>query len=633
MRCSHEGVCRDNVIKCFQMKRLALIILSLMMIGVTSLVAQSERSVVVGIDSRNYYIHKVAPEQGVAEIAELYSVTDREIAEENGLRDGEEVEEGMVLRVPCYERVSRMQPKRGDARYDRYRVEGGESLFKIAVDFAISLDTLIQDNPGVDITNLRGRTTLFVRRSAQGKSQLEDIEAESRRYATLLNSLSREYDYFVVEEGDTLYSLAVDRGVDIDDFIALNGNPALIYKGMTLKVKNEKMVNPENFSRTELGDYLDSLAQPRSKELMEYVAAESNQPLRIAMMLPLSDTLGRVRGNFVEFWQGATLAAEELNREYAAEESPRKVELGLFDTKRLESRVEEIMTSEDMWEWNPSLFIGPIYETNVEPVMEYIADRGRVIPVVSPLESTTKGSYGRHYYRLAPTEESRVSKLGGVVGPETNVIMVYTASYDEKMEGEMLSLLGNHPYGKVIYNEHFEVDSLNSRPIEELMAEEDNLFVVLADNEIDTDRSLAIISSMMNSRQPKYGGRRVPIRVIGSAAWARYKNMDKNLLFKLRVSYLAPYHADRGNRRVRDFDRRYMEAFGRAPSMFAYRAYDAVRLFASAMYGGGDLVTELNGSVVPLLQTNYSFTEEGGNMVNDSWALVTYLPNYTIEVQ
>lgn len=76
-----------------------------------------------------------------------------------------------------------------------------------------------------------------------------------------------------------------------------------------------------------------------------------------------------------------------------------------------------------------------------------------------------------------------------------------------------------------------------------------------------------------------------------------------------------------------------MQNFGRAPSMFAYRAYDAVRLFASALFEGGDLTAELNGSVVPLLQTKYSFAEEGGNMVNDSWVLVNYRPNYRIEVK
>ena len=286
-----------------------------------------------------------------------------------------------------------------------------------------------------------------------------------------------------------------------------------------------------------------------------------------------------------------------------------------------------MLANDEAFGRNTDLFIGPIYEDDIAPLAGI--DR----PVVLPLTSRLDSIRGRNLYRLVPTDSARINKLSGLIAPTTNVIMVHTASTDSQMENEMLQLLGDHPFGKVIFNEDFVIDSLNSRPIEELMAEEDNLFMVLADNEIETDRSLAIISSMMNSRQPKYGTRRVPIRVVGRADWAKYRNMDRNLLFKLDVSYLVPYHADRGDRRVREFDRRFIEAFGRQPSMFAYRAYDALKLFGDAMFEGGDLTAALNGSVTPLLQVPYSFAEEEGMMVNDAWALVNYRPNYTIEVK
>lgn len=606
------------------MRRTFLLLLSLVGTALT-LWAQGERSKeVLRIDSRNYYLHHVAADESVADIAALYSLSDREVIEENGLNPvAPAISEGDVLRVPCYDRTSRLQPRRGDERYDRYRTASGESLFKVAKDFAIAIDTLVVDNPGVDITNLHGRTSLNIRRSASGKCQLAEIREQSLRYATILQRLSRKYDYFVVPEGKTLYSLAVDCEVDVDVLSEENGNPAIIYEGMVLKcqrhagggVKQEY----ELTVKSDIVDYLDSLAQdgvrfrPFDKDV-----------LTVSLMLPLSDTLGRVRGSFVEFYQGALLAAEDMKAE------GHSVNIQLFNTKNSPHYVEEIVANDPMIEAT-DLFIGPIYERNAGAVIEYAAEEG--VPVVSPLATTTQGSYGRHYYRLAPTPATREGYLSGLVAPETNVIMVYTASNDEDMEREILSLLGDHPYGKVIYNESFEVDSLQSRPIEELMAEDDNLFVVLSDNEIDADRSLAIISSMMNSRQPKYGTRRVPVRVVGHADWAKYKNMDKNLLFKLDVNYLAAYHADRGDARVREFDGRFMKTFGRAPTMFAYRAYDAVRLFASAIMAGGDLAAELNGSVVPLLQTKYSFTEEGGNMVNDSWMLVNYRPSYRIEVK
>lgn len=608
------------------MRRIALLWV-LLLCGVANLAAQSARSKeILYIDSHNYYLHTVAEGESVADIAALYLLSDGEIVAENDLDPvAPAIEEGRVLRVPCYERLSRLQPKKGDERYDRYRLSSGESLFKVAADFAISIDTLVEDNVGLDITNLQSKSSLYIRRSATGKTQLAQIREECHRYSHLLQSLSREYDYFTVGEGGTLYSLALAHGVDVDDLARENGKPLLIYEGMLLKVRRAGGSADEgeiHIIKRDVEGYLDSLSdadvafRPFDKEVFT-----------VSLMLPLSDTLGRVRGSFVEFYQGALLAAEDFKTE------GQSVDIQLFNTKNSANYVAALVEEEEQMMENTDLFVGPIYERNAAPVVEYAAQRG--VPVVSPLSSTTDGSYGRHYYRLAPTASSseRINKLGGLIAPETNVIMVYTSSSDADMEREMLEVLGDHPYGKVIYNKAFEVDSLLSSPIEELMMEEDNLFVVLSDNELETDRSLAIISSMMNSRQPKYGTRRVPVRVVGNAAWARYKNMDKNLLFKLNVSYLSNYHADRGNRSVREFDRRFIRNFGRTPSAFAYRAYDAVRLFVSAIIAGGDLTAELNGSVVPLLQMPYSFTEEGGNMVNDAWVLVNYNPNYTITIQ
>ena len=583
--------------------------------------AQSVRSdKVMRIDGHNYYIHSVEAGQSVSDLATIYSLSDKEVMEENGLTPVAcGIDEGDVLRIPCYERTSRLQPKRGDERYDRHRIVSGESLFKVAVDFAISLDTLVADNAGVDVTNIHDRSTINIRRSASGQTQLPEIEAESRRYAEMLNELSQKYDYFVVEEGATLYSMATALGVDVEALKKENGNPEFIYKGMALKYPRLWEEDGDYAHRSGIVAYLDSLAHYGFRNHEEQARAT------ISLMLPLSDAQGRVRGSFVEFYQGALLAAEELKAE------GHEVEIQLFDTKNSVENVAAIVAEESEMIMTTDLFIGPIYERNAGPVIEYATKYG--IPVVSPLANTTQGEYGRSYYRLAPTDSTRLDKLNDLVAPTTNVIMVYTASNDEAMEREVLDLLGDHPYGKVIYNEQFVVDSLQSSPIEELMVEDDNLFVVLSDNELDVDRSLAIISSMMNSRQPRYGTRRVPVRVLGNASWAKYKNMDKNLLFKLDVSYLAAYHADRGNERVRAFDRRFMSAFGRAPSQFAYRAYDAVKLFGSALFAGGDLVAELNGSVVPLLQTQYSFREERGSMVGDTWMLVNYKPNYRIEVK
>ena len=574
--------------------------------------------VVLSIDGRNFYIHTVEDGQSVGNIATAYSLDEGEVRQENDLTQNDTLTVGRVLRVPCYERISRLSPKRGDSRFERINTHEGASLFEVAKSNAISLDTLIVDNPGVDITDISGRSTINIRKSAIRTTQLPDIEMASRRYAEMLAALSRQYDYFVVESGGTLYSMAAAHDIGVDEMLNSNGNPQMIYAGMILKAPRKQVVISMEYivpAEDVALAVVDSLSGNNVA-----LAAFEDDVLTVSLVLPMTSK-GKVRANFVEIYQGAMLAAEDLKAE------GKSVNLQLYDIAHNPQQISDLLTSDEAFGKETDLFIGPVYEDDVAALAGI--DRPVVLPLTSRLDSIS----GRNLYRLVPTDSARIDKLGGLIAPTTNVIMVHTASTDQAMENEMLRLLGDHPYGKVIFNEEFVVDSLNSRPIEELMVEEDNLFMVLADNEIDTDRSLAIISSIMNSRQPKYGTRRVPVRVIGRGDLAKYKNMDRNLLFKLDVSYLATYHADRGNSRIREFDRRFIEAFGRQPSMFAYRAYDAVRLFGGAMFEGGDLTAALNGSVTPLLQVPYSFTEENGTMVNDAWPLVNYRPSYSIEVK
>lgn len=605
--------------------RKIVLLLAVVLTHLVGMSAQSVRSeMVVEIDGRNYYIHTMGSGETLADVAATYALDAGEVMQENRIVQNDTIEAGRVLRIPCYERLSRLNPRRGDKRFDRVVPKKGESIFELAMEHAISLDTLIADNAGLNITDISNNAAINVRKSATRQTQLAEIEKSSRKMAAILNALSKHYEYFVVESGQTLYSLAANHAVSVEQMLKLNGNPMRIYVGMALRVPRMVGPAPMNYHITDFeneiltGQEADSLVVDGENGLT--LAQFEGDVLTVSLMLPLTNK-GKVRGNFVEFYQGALLAAEELKAE------GKSLNLRLHDVSHNPEKVAAILEEETTTGERSDLFIGPIYEEDIAPLAGI--DRPVVLPLTSRLDSIA----GRNLYRLVPTDSAKVSKLSGMIGPETNVIMVYTPSIDENMEREMLELLGDHPYGKVIYNEEFVVDSLMSSPIEELMVKDDNLFMVLADNEIDTDRSLAIISSMMNSRQPKYGTNRVPIRVIGNADWAKYRNMDRNLLFKLDVSYLVPYHADRGNQRVKEFDRKFIGTFGHQPSMFAYRAYDALKLFGTAMFEGGDLTAALNGSVTQLLQVPYSFTEEAGVMVNDAWALVNYRPNYTIEVK
>lgn len=639
------------------MKRIALLFAALAIVCTASL-AQVIAPVgkVLSIDSENYYIHVVNEGESAASIAQQYETTESSIFDANeSLGWSGVAKEGDVLRIPCKKRVRDLRPDRDSSEYIYYTLTSGETLFGVAIDFAISLDAIIEDNPTLDLTNVPAFSTLLIRHDAVRQTTLEVLGAESREYAALLNRLSEEYDYFVVEKGQTLYSLSRSRGVSVATLKAANGNPELLYVGQLLKTPRaekrgvvsvaEEVIEVKTISEPSPEEPIVEEREEKVEENVqkEEVIAQERRPksdgfslyeffrglitarsegvpyesflgrkLNISMMLPLTNEAGLVRGSFVEFYQGALIAAEDMKAKGYT------VNIKLYDTHNSADHVRRLVAYDPDID-DTDLFIGPIYERNAAAVMEY-AQRND-IPVVSPLATSVSGSYGDDYFCMAPAEERKFDKIRGLITPNSKVTVVYTQSVNREMEQSVLSMLEGVPYKKVVYNDEFEVASEEAETLQTAMERRGNLVFVLSDSEMEVDRVLAMIASVVN----KFGGKGSGVvKVVGDASWTRYKNIDRNLFFKLGVCYVTSYHTDRTMAQVLDFDAKYIHSFGRMPSTFSYRAYDAVMIFSTAILSGRDLHEGLETIAEPYLRTPYHFSLQGGNMVNDFWPLVQY---------
>jgi hypothetical protein len=121
--------------------------------------------------------------------------------------------------------------------------------------------------------------------------------------------------------------------------------------------------------------------------------------------------------------------------------------------------------------------------------------------------------------------------------------------------------------------------------------------------------------------------------VLGTSRWGRFSNIDHTTYFNNNVVMISTYHAKRDLQAVREFDSRYIEAYGGLPSLYAYRGYDAAILFGGGMRGDIEY-NMLDKRYVPL-QTVYKFVQEGvnGKYVNQEWMRINYNSNYTITVE
>lgn len=601
------------------MNRKTVVISALLLMTASLAAAQSQQTPVaeevVRIAGTDYYLHTVSAGETVYSLSKLYGITeerfyaDNPSVRDNGLKTGE------TVRLVCAVLPESDMPRRKMRRtFETHAVQAGETTYSIAKRYSLSLNVLIHDNPGIDPAHLRVGQELLIRKSEMDKTSPQQIFVQMGDLAAILSDVSDEYVYYLVEMGDTLYSLSKKYGVAIADIEAANVLTDGLKAGALLRIPVSSSI-----TETVIGEEHHDVGVWDSESWEPEPVVPTHIPvygtLDVAMLLPLSEQ-AVVRSEFMEFYEGALIGIAELR------DSGQVVNLNLFDTQRSAVALTDIVSSSAFR--SADVIIGPVYEESLPAVMRYSSVTG--VPVVSPL-AEMGDNYGPTFYQMPPSHEFKYDKLAGLFhGPDKNIIFITSDITDDGFEQEMKHVVGGNVYQRVTYRK-----GTPSEQIDDLIAGSgrENVFVVLAGDETGVDMILAALSSVQNSRIAR-SRRTGKITVVGNSKWLRYRNLDRNLFFKLNVSFITSYHADRGSEAILDFDARYIEAFGRVPSLYSYRGYDAVMIF-----GGGALQSgEVSLDTVTPLQTPYRFVSEvGGNRVNAEWALVRYGDDYTITVE
>lgn len=610
--------------------RRILYIMVIALFAATQVVAQPvlrgvKSESIVHIDGVNYYIHNVAQGETVYSLSKLYEVAEEDITRNNPLtREGIRI--GQVLKIPVAEPAP-VSPRRQSKLFEEHTVRAGETAYSIARNYGISLPVLVEDNPGIDPTTLPMGATLNIRKKEMGGTQPWEVTRQWEDYRDAANQVSDEYVYHIVKPGETLYSLARMYGVSQQSLTELNQ----LQDG--LKANGIVRIPVESSVSAEAGGQVPAVSgtAPESARRIDFgdrgsgggggYVPRSGRTANIALMLPLEGSASD-NSDFVEFYRGALLALEDLKPEAGS------VKLTLYNTGRSAAKVRSIVTSPSFS--NTNLIIGPVYEDEMGAAVEYAEAYG--IPVVSPL-AVVKSLYSEMLYQMAPDAAGKYDKMQDILSAGKNIILVSSNSGDDReFETEIIGRLAGIPYGRFTLGGSGDISSL-------IDWSRENVFVVLAGTELAVDRALASISSAYNNASARHS-RRADIKVVGSPRWALYNSnsLDKTLFFKLNVCFVTSYYVDRSDPAIAAFEARFLEAYGDFPSRSAYRGYDALNMFAGALFKPGLSFESSLSSVnhIPL-DMPYRFVRRDGvwgySWVNDQWAMVCFRDDYTIEVR
>lgn len=610
---------------------ICLIVASLSAVATEYMPDIAKSKVIVFINGKKYYVHTVKSGDTLYSMSKAYGVSEDAIKECNPtVADGLKLDQTVKIPVADNATADAREVKKRKKEFVEHKIRGGETLYSIARDYNISVNTIREDNPGLNPQSLSIGQSLWVRKSDMGSSSEKEAQAEMDAYADNLNKATDDgFEYYVVKPGETVYSLARRFEITEQEFAANNDIAGGLKAGAVIRIpiKDEENVN----QMEKKADVPESelIAAQSSDENIIFRALPSDQTLNIALMLPFN-VESKPNSSYVEFYQGFLLGLEKMKQEGRGESK-----LTVYNTEHNPIKVQNIVKSPAFEGTN--LIIGPVYEDELSPVLQYA--RANSTPVVSPL-ADIKTVKSPAIYQLSPDPAKKYDKIGDLIDGGRDIYLIYADSFDKEFEGEVLALLKDKPYAAYTYSFNqksiFTPRNSAARQIEVmddiLKEEKPCLFVVLANKETDVDRILGTISSSKVAITEK-SEKSAPYVVLGTSRWGRFNNIDHTTYFNNNVVMISTYHAKRDSQVVREFDSRYIEAYNSLPSLYAYRGYDAAVIFCTGMRSDIDY-NMLDKKYTPL-QTSYQFSHkgEGDKYVNQEWMRINYNSNYTITIE
>jgi hypothetical protein len=434
-----------------------------------------------------------------------------------------------------------------------------------------------------------------------------------------LGAQEQHYIRHKVRWMETLYSIARKYKVDAKEIALLNNlKTGDISRGQVLLIpgpdKEEKQEISGNIQET-----IPEVDLPFSEEkpvpsCNDIISAGSYRPI-VSVLLPFSDSIAG--SDFIEFYQGALLAAEEMK------ERGMPLLLQVFDWDR--QPVDVLLSGETLG--NSDLIIGPVYANDIGSAIAYF--RNSEVKIVSPLDGNAEiwvSSYP-HLFQVQPSLKAQQESLLKYLDPHSSAVWIISEEGEQHVAPGLRSILDNH----LIRYRHFSYDVLQGREVTEVLREalganDRNQIIIASQNE-------AFVSDAVRNLHLLHAYDSIPIELFGLSRWRTFETLDLNALHQLKVVLPLSVYVDYSAKKVQAFIKNFRSVYDGEPSQYAFQGYDVMLYFLNAMFlYGPDFEYCLDNLQIPLLQNRFSFYRQSpeSGYSNTGIRMIRYLPDFTV---
>jgi len=570
-----------------------------------------------------YFIHFVGQGESLSAIAKAYQVTTEEIINHNpALEKG--IKPDMVLRIPQKsgalspeneapqaEKVVPLPVENTDVQketklspdYIIYKVKKQETLYGISKQYGITVDDILNANPG--FTGLKEGMEIKIPVKKSGEVTLQQKPAEK------IVKPDSNPDEIVVKTGETLYSIAKSHKTTVDELIDLN--PQLsggLKAGMVIRL-HKPLIKPA----TETA--LDVIRPVISKTVAAdcYKTENADSTYRIALLLPLlledastvldasetKDPSDFESFNYFQFYAGFKLAADSL------EKFGLKARIQVYDAEKLNDTILIRQTLRKPGMDKMDMIVGPVYATSFAVAARFA--RKNEIGIVNPLSHRESIVEGNPFVIKTQVSASGIaSKLTSFIinsYPKANVIAVRNDTKEFKtlfddFKLKMKAASADHSFSGSLQEAMYSTDFMPG-VTRKFKPGVKNIVIFFSEHKTNVPNFVSLLNP-----SAKLGD----VILIGLDDWNEL-NLETEFLVNLNYHQVSSAYIDYDNEAVKQFITRFRNTYGAMPLIdkYAFLGFDTGWYFLTSLMWYGDKYLEcLPGYTFNGLQYNFDFS-------------------------
>ena len=329
-------------------------------------------------ENQTYFLHTIEKGQSLYSIASMYGVSQADIVRLNPGSD-EKIYVGRTLRIP------RQEESRTRETY--HTIAAGETLYRLSVNYGISVQAICAANPGLDARNFRTGQVIRIPARTDDNTLATSAPTSQPQQPQQSRELRPNCrDMHKVKRKETVYSISREYGITEAELIA--ANPELkgdnkLKRGSFLCIPYSKETSTSSTPTPQAAPSNDELFRENSGEARQY------KTLKAAVILPIlpEGAQRNESSRMVEYYEGFLMAVDSLKR------SGVSVDLYTYNSGPEKASLQSILARREMQDVH--IIFGPLYQEHIAPLAAFAKKKGirLVIPFTSKDNSVFRNPY------------------------------------------------------------------------------------------------------------------------------------------------------------------------------------------------------------------------------------------------